>query len=73
MIEAELLTCQDVMRLTSIRSRTTVWRRVRKGDFPSPIDIGNGRIRWRTSSRCLLEFTHFTTGGCGIAGQNDGA
>lgn len=49
MKEAELLTCQDVMRLTSIRSRTTVWRRVCKGDFPSPIDIGNGRIRWRTS------------------------
>lgn len=49
MMKAELLTCQDVMRLTSIRSRTTVWRRVRNGDFPSPIDIGNGRIRWRTS------------------------
>ena len=47
MIEAELLTCQDVMRMTEIRSRTTIWRRIKKGEFPQPVDIGNGRIRWR--------------------------
>ncbi|WP_353229327.1 AlpA family phage regulatory protein [Novosphingobium sp.] len=42
----ELLTCQDVMKITGIRSRTTIWRRVQAGDFPSPIDFGAGRIRW---------------------------
>lgn len=45
----ELLTCQEVMRLTGIRSRTTIWRRIQKGRFPHPVDIGAGRIRWRAS------------------------
>lgn len=48
MIEAELLTYQDVMRLTGIRSRTTIWRRVQAKEFPSPVDLGGGRIRWRS-------------------------
>jgi len=43
----ELLTCKDVMRITGIRSRTTIWRRIQTGNFPSPIDFGAGRIRWR--------------------------
>ena len=33
--------------MTEIRSRTTIWRRIKKGEFPQPVDIGNGRIRWR--------------------------
>lgn len=45
----ELLTCQEVMRLTGIRSRTTIWRRIQKGRFPYPVDIGAGRIRWRAA------------------------
>ena len=45
----ELLTCQEVMRLTGIRSRTTIWRRIQKGRFPHPVDIGGGRIRWRST------------------------
>ena len=45
----ELLTCQEVMRLTGIRSRTTIWRRIQKGRFPHPVDIGAGRIRWRAA------------------------
>ncbi|MEL6877267.1 MAG: AlpA family phage regulatory protein [Pseudomonadota bacterium] len=44
-----LLTCKEVMRLAGIRSRTTIWRRIRRGSFPNPIDIGGGRIRWRSS------------------------
>lgn len=43
----ELLSCQDVMRLTGIRSRTTIWRRINKGTFPNPVEIGFGQIRWR--------------------------
>lgn len=49
MSNIELLTCQEVMRLTGIRSRTTIWRRIRRGAFPHPIDIGGGRIRWRST------------------------
>jgi prophage regulatory protein len=45
----ELLTCQEVMHLTGIRSRTTIWRRIQKGRFPSPVDLGAGRIRWRAA------------------------
>ena len=49
MSNIELLTCHEVMRLTGIRSRTTIWRRIRRGAFPHPIDIGGGRIRWRSN------------------------
>jgi len=49
MADDELLTCAEVMRLTSIRSRTTVWRRIQQKAFPAPVDIGAGRIRWRSS------------------------
>jgi prophage regulatory protein len=45
----ELLTCQDVMKITGIRSRTTIWRRVQAGNFPLPIDFGAGRIRWNAA------------------------
>ena len=27
-------------------SRTTIWRRVRAGTFPPPVDLGNGLIGW---------------------------
>jgi prophage regulatory protein len=45
----QLLTCQEVLRLTGIRSRSTIWRRIQKGRFPAPVDLGAGRIRWRSS------------------------
>jgi prophage regulatory protein len=44
----QLLTCQEVLRLTGIRSRSTIWRRIQKGRFPAPVDLGAGRIRWRS-------------------------
>ncbi len=30
-------------------SRTTVWRRVREGRFPAPLQISRGRVAWRES------------------------
>ena len=45
----ELLTCNDVMKIAGIRSRTTIWRRVQNGNFPAPIDFGAGRIRWKAN------------------------
>jgi prophage regulatory protein len=49
MPNTELMTCQDVLHLTGIRSRSTIWRKMRKGSFPHPVDIGGGRIRWRAA------------------------
>ena len=43
----ELLTCKEVMDMTGIKSRTTIWRRIQSGRFPHPIDFDGGRIRWR--------------------------
>ena len=28
--------------------RTTLWKKVREGEFPKPLNIGNGRIAWRS-------------------------
>lgn len=39
-----LIRSQEVMRLTTW-SRTTLWRRVRSGDFIAPVTIGNN-IGW---------------------------
>ena len=47
MTPIDLLTCNDVLQLTGIKSRTTIWRRVKNGKFPPPVDIGSSRIRWR--------------------------
>jgi prophage regulatory protein len=30
-------------------SRTTIWRKVKAGEFPEPIDTGFGRKAWRES------------------------
>ena len=49
MTPIDLLTCNDVLQLTGIKSRTTIWRRVKNGKFPPPVDIGSSRIRWRLS------------------------
>ena len=27
-------------------SRQTIWRKVRRNDFPAPIDLGNGQVGW---------------------------
>ncbi len=41
-----ILRMNDVLTLTGIRSRTTIWRRLRDGAFPNPIDLGGGQIGW---------------------------
>ena len=28
-------------------SSRTLYRRIEKGEFPAPVDIGGGRVRWR--------------------------
>jgi prophage regulatory protein len=38
---------EQVLQITKIKSRTTVYRRVERTSFPKPCQIGLGRIRWR--------------------------
>jgi prophage regulatory protein len=36
----------SVLARTGTKSRVTLWRRVRAGTFPAPVDVGGGRIAW---------------------------
>ena len=40
-----LLSARAVTQQTSL-SRVTVWRMVRRGEFPAPVQISKGRIAW---------------------------
>lgn len=44
----QLLTAADVLNLTGFKSRSTLYRRARNGNFPLPCNIGAGQIRWRS-------------------------
>lgn len=44
-----LLTIDEVMRLAGYKSRSSIYRLVRQGRCPSPVVIGGGRVRWRSS------------------------
>ena len=44
----QLLTVTDVLNVTGFKSRPTLYRRARRGDFPCPCNIGAGKIRWRS-------------------------
>jgi prophage regulatory protein len=46
----QLLTAIDVLHVTGFKSRTTLYRRAKavNGDFPKPVSIGAGKIRWRS-------------------------
>ncbi len=41
-----LLTCRQVLELTGYRSRVTLWRKVRAGEFPPPVALSTHAIRW---------------------------
>ena len=41
-----LITARETVELVSL-SRVSLWRMAKTGRFPSPCDLGNGKIRWR--------------------------
>lgn len=45
-MEGKILRASAVMSRTGL-SRTTIWRRVRAGTFPAPIELGANSIGWR--------------------------
>jgi len=42
-------TIQDVMRIYRINSRTTVYRRINRGELPKPINPNGRPVLWRRS------------------------
>lgn len=42
-----LLTMDQVLKLTGFKSRTTIYNRLKKQCMPQPCSMGLGRIRWR--------------------------
>ncbi len=44
----KMLRAPGVMALTGL-SRTTLWRRVRAGTFPAPVELGANSIGWPAS------------------------
>lgn len=45
--QTKLLTAKQVLEMTGYRSRTTLWRRVRAGEFPAPIALSVKATRWK--------------------------
>lgn len=43
----KLITVKEVLEKTGYKSRTTLWRRVRAGDFPKPIALSPHATRWK--------------------------
>ena len=42
----EIIRFPEVKRLTGGRSRTQIWRDVRAGKFPAPVQIGPNAVGW---------------------------
>lgn len=47
-MEQDILRAPEVLARTGL-SRTTIWRKVRAGTFPAPIELGANSIGWRVS------------------------
>ncbi|MEL6827240.1 MAG: AlpA family phage regulatory protein [Pseudomonadota bacterium] len=43
----KLITVKEVLKKTGYKSRTTLWRRVRAGNFPKPIALSPHATRWK--------------------------
>lgn len=42
-----LITVKEVLKMTGYKSRTTLWRRVKAGQFPKPIALSAQATRWK--------------------------
>ncbi|WP_417789130.1 helix-turn-helix transcriptional regulator [Terasakiella pusilla] len=47
--QKSVLRLTDILSLTGFKSRSTIWRKLRAGKFPEPIELGNGQIGWLES------------------------
>ena len=62
-METRMLRVPEVLARTGL-SRTTIWRRIRAGTFPAPIELGENSIGWPASAitAWLAERPHRTYG-----------
>ena len=44
-----LLTQREVLALVGYRSRTSLWRKIQQGNFPAPLKLPRGGLRWLKS------------------------
>ena len=49
-VPLEILRVKSVLAATGL-SRTTLWRRIRSGDFPRPLRLGGAKITLRRMAR----------------------
>ena len=47
-MENQMLRAPEVMTRTGL-SRVTIWRRVRAGTFPAPVELGVNSVGWPAS------------------------
>lgn len=45
----KILRAPDVLNIVAL-SRTTLWRKVRNGSFPAPLQLGTNSIGWLEST-----------------------
>lgn len=41
-----LLTSAEVLKITGYKSRSTIWRKVKAGEFPTPVSLSTQATRW---------------------------
>ena len=41
-----LLTSAEVLKITGYKSRSTIWRKVKAGEFPQPVALSTQTTRW---------------------------
>lgn len=64
MIKNETVYLRDVdVAIRYDVSRPTIWRWVKRGNFPQPVKLSNGATRWRISDLLDWELTQTSTGG----------
>lgn len=44
-----LLSFETLVALGYVSNRTTLYRRIRRGEFPAPIRVGSRNVAWRKS------------------------
>jgi predicted DNA-binding transcriptional regulator AlpA len=44
-----LLSVTDILNLTRWKSRVTLYRKCKSGDFPNPRQLGDRSVRWRAA------------------------
>ena len=47
MVEVAILRQDDVLKVTGLKNRITLWKMWKAGEFPAPVKLGARSIGWR--------------------------